>query len=148
MRAVVQRVRFAKVEVDGAVVGAIERGLLVYLGIGQSDGVAEASYVLEKIVNLRIFNDDEGKMDKSVLDVAGELLVVSQFTLYGDVRRGRRPSFTEAMAPAEAAPAYDAFVSEAKKRIRVACGRFGADMQVTSLNDGPVTLWIDSAKSG
>ena len=148
MRAVVQRVRFAKVKVDGAVVGAIDRGLLVYLGIGQNDGVSEASYVLEKIVNLRIFNDDEGKMDKSVLDVAGELLVVSQFTLYGDVRRGRRPSFTEAMAPGDAAHAYDAFVSEAKKRIRVACGRFGADMQVTSLNDGPVTLWIDSTKSG
>lgn len=148
MRAVVQRVRFAKVEVEGAVVGAIDRGLLVYLGIGQNDGVSEASYVLEKIVKLRIFNDDEGKMDKSVLDVGGELLVVSQFTLYGDVRRGRRPSFTEAMAPAEAERAYDAFVSEAKKRIRVACGRFGADMQVASLNDGPVTLWIDSAKSG
>ena len=148
MRAVVQRVRFAKVEVDATVVGAIARGLLVYLGIGQGDGASEASYVLEKIVNLRIFNDDEGKMDKSVLDAGGELLVVSQFTLYGDVRRGRRPSFTAAMAPADAERAYDAFVSEAKKRIGVACGRFGADMHVTSLNDGPVTIWIDSAKSG
>ncbi|MEO6574244.1 MAG: D-aminoacyl-tRNA deacylase [Polyangiaceae bacterium] len=148
MRAVVQRVRSAKVEVDGEVTGEIARGLLVYLGIGQNDGTPEASYVLEKIVNLRIFNDDEGKMDKSVLDVGGALLVVSQFTLYGDVRRGRRPSFTEAMAPGDAERAYEAFVGEAKKRISVATGRFGADMQVSSLNDGPVTIWIDSAKSG
>ncbi len=148
MRAVVQRVRFAKVEVDGAVTGEIARGLLVYLGLGHGDGAAEASYVLEKIVNLRIFNDDEGKMDKSVLDLGGALLVVSQFTLYGDVRRGRRPSFTDAMPPADAERAYEAFVNEAKKRITVATGRFGADMQVTSLNDGPVTIWIDSAKSG
>lgn len=148
MRAVVQRVRSAKVEVEGEVTGEIERGLLVYLGVGVNDGPSEASYVLEKIVNLRIFNDDEGKMDKSVLDVGGALLVVSQFTLYGDVRRGRRPSFTEAMPPADAERAYEAFVSEAKKRIAVATGRFGADMHVTSLNDGPVTIWIDSAKSG
>ena len=148
MRAVVQRVRFAKVEVAGVVVGAIEQGLLVYLGIGLKDGAAEASYVLEKIIHLRIFGDDGGKMDRNVLDVGGALLVVSQFTLYGDVRRGRRPSFTEAMVPAEAERTYDAFVAEAGTRIRVASGRFGADMHVTSLNDGPVTIWIDSAKSG
>jgi D-aminoacyl-tRNA deacylase len=148
MRAVVQRVRSAKVEVEAEVTGEIARGLLVYLGVGQADGAAESSYVLEKIVNLRIFGDDEGKMDKSVLDVGGALLVVSQFTLYGDVRRGRRPSFTEAMPPGDAERAYEAFVSEAKKRISVATGRFGADMQVTSVNDGPVTIWIDSAKSG
>ncbi len=148
MRAVVQRVAWAKVEVDGAVVGAIERGLLVYLGAGKGDGDAERAYVLSKVLGLRIFENDAGKMDHSVVDVGGALLVVSQFTLYGDVRRGRRPSFDGAMAPEEAETAYEAFVSDARAQgIRVATGKFRADMKVTSLNDGPVTIWIDSAKS-
>ncbi len=148
MRAVVQRVAWAKVEVDGAVVGAIDRGLLVYLGAGKGDGEADRAYVLSKVLGLRIFENDEGKMDKSVVDVGGALLVVSQFTLYGDVRKGRRPSFDGAMPPEEAERAYEAFVEEARKTgIKVETGRFRAMMAVSSLNDGPVTIWIESAKS-
>jgi D-aminoacyl-tRNA deacylase len=147
MRAVVQRVSWAKVEVDDETVGAIERGLLVYLGAGKGDGEAERAYVLSKIVGLRIFENEAGKMDKSVTDIKGAMLVVSQFTLYGDVRRGRRPSFDGAMPPAEAEQAYETFVAEARALgIVVATGRFRADMKVTSLNDGPVTILIDSAR--
>ncbi len=147
MRAVVQRVAWAKVEVAGETVGAIERGLLVYLGAGKGDGDEERAYVLGKVLGLRVFENEEGKMDKSVVDVGGALLVVSQFTLYGDVRKGRRPSFDGAMPPAEAEPAYEAFVRDARAQgITVATGRFRADMKVSSLNDGPVTIWIDSAK--
>ena len=145
MRALVQRVSWAKVEVEEQLVGAIERGLLVYLGAGKGDGDAERAYVLQKVLALRIFEDDAGKMNLGVADVGGALLVVSQFTLYGDVRRGRRPSFDDAMPPEEAERAYDAFVREARGSIRVETGRFRAHMRVTSLNDGPVTLWIDSA---
>jgi len=144
VRALVQRVGWAKVEVAGEVTGAIDRGLLVYLGAGKGDGNAERAYVLQKVIGLRIFEDAMGKMNLSVEDVGGALLIVSQFTLYGDVRRGRRPSFDDAMPPAEAEKVYDAFVAEARARIRVETGRFRADMKVTSLNDGPVTLWIDS----
>jgi len=145
MRAVVQRVSWAKVEVDGEVTGAIERGLLVYLGAGKGDGDAERAWVL----GLRIFEDEaSGKMDRSVVDVGGSLLVVSQFTLYGDVTKGRRPSFDAAMPPEEAERAYEAFVRDARATgIRVETGRFRADMKVSSLNDGPVTIWIDSARS-
>ena len=148
MRAVVQRVDSARVEVDGEVTGQIERGLLVYLGAGKSDGEAERAYVLAKILGLRIFENETGKMDRSLVDVGGALLVVSQFTLYGDVRRGRRPSFDAAMAPEEAERAYEAFVAEARAQgVRVETGRFRASMKVSSVNDGPVTIWIDSAKS-
>lgn len=148
MRAVVQRVAWAKVEVDGDVVGEIERGLLVYLGAGKGDGDAERAYILSKVLGLRIFENEAGKMDRSVVDIGGALLVVSQFTLYGDVRRGRRPSFDGAMPPEDAERAYEAFVSDARAQgIRVATGKFRADMKVSSLNDGPVTIWIDSAKS-
>lgn len=148
MRAVVQRVAWAKVEVEGQTTGAVERGLLVYLGAGKGDGPAERKYVLEKVLGLRIFENESGKMDKSVIDVGGALLVVSQFTLYGDVRKGRRPSFDGAMPPEEAEQAYEAFVAEARATgIIVKTGRFRADMKVSSLNDGPVTIWIDSAKS-
>ncbi len=147
MRAVVQRVSWAKVEVDGEVVGAIDRGLLVYLGAGKGDGDAERAYVLSKIVGLRIFPNDAGKMDLSVVDIGGAMLVVSQFTLYGDVRRGRRPSFDGAMPPEDAERAYEAFVAEARALgLSVATGKFRAEMKVSSLNDGPVTLLIDSAK--
>jgi D-aminoacyl-tRNA deacylase len=149
MRAVVQRVAWAKVEVGGEVTGAIDQGLLVYLGAGKGDGDADRAYVLSKVLGLRIFESEEtGKMDRSVMDVGGALLVVSQFTLYGDVRKGRRPSFDGAMPPEEAERAYEAFVSDARAQgIRVETGRFRADMKVSSLNDGPVTIWIDSAKS-
>jgi D-tyrosyl-tRNA(Tyr) deacylase len=116
VRAVVQRVAFAKVEVDGEVTGSIERGLLVYLGAGKGDGDAERAYVLHKVLGLRIFENDAGKMDRSVVDVGGGLLVVSQFTLYADLRRGRRPGFDDAMPPEDAERAYDAFVREARAR--------------------------------
>ena len=146
MRAVVQRVASARVDIAGQTVGAIERGLLVYLGFGRGDTAEERAWVLSKIVALRIFEDDTGKMNRSVQDVGGALLLVSQFTLYADVRRGRRPGFDDAMPPAEAEAAYDAAVTEARAGgLRVETGRFGADMKVSSLNDGPVTIWIDSA---
>lgn len=148
MRAVVQRVARARVTVDGDVTGEIARGLLVYLGAGKGDGESDRAYVLQKVLGLRIFEKD-GKMDESVVDVGGALLVVSQFTLYGDVKKGRRPSFESAMPPVEAEAAYDAFVADARKTgIVVETGRFRAHMLVESVNDGPVTIWIDSAKSG
>jgi D-aminoacyl-tRNA deacylase len=148
MRAVVQRVAWAKVEVDGEVTGAIDRGLLVYLGAGKGDADADRAYVLSKVLGLRIFENEGGKMDLSVIDVGGALLVVSQFTLYGDVTKGRRPSFDAAMPPEQAEPAYEAFVRDARARgIQVETGRFRAAMKVTSSNDGPVTIWIDSRRS-
>ncbi len=149
MRALVQRVAWAKVVVDGVTIGAIEKGLLVYLGAGKGDDEQARAWVLQKVIGLRIFEDDGGKMNLSVQDVGGALLVVSQFTLYGDVRRGRRPGFDDAMPPEEAERAYDAFVREARALgVRVETGKFRAHMEVSSLNDGPVTLWIDSAVRG
>lgn len=148
MRAIVQRVAWAKVEVEGEIVGQIERGLLVYLGAGKGDGDADRAYVLSKVTGLRIFHNESGKMDHSVVDVGGALLVVSQFTLYADLSRGRRPSFDCAMPPEDAERAYEAFVRDARALgISVSTGKFRADMKVSSLNDGPVTIWIDSAKS-
>ena len=160
MRAVVQRVSRARVRIfdrdvppvadpstDGAVSGAIDRGLLVYLGVGRGDGERERAWMIDKILGLRIFPNDEGKMDKSVLDVSGKLLVVSQFTLYGDVRRGRRPSFDGAMRPAEAEAEYERFVSAARERIAVETGRFGAHMLVDAICDGPVTILLDTSAS-
>jgi D-tyrosyl-tRNA(Tyr) deacylase len=146
MRAVVQRVAHARVEVGGEVVGAIEQGLLVYLGFGRGDTDEDRAWVLGKIAGLRVFEDESGKMSRSVEDVRGAVLLVSQFTLYGDLRRGRRPSFDEAMPPEDAEKAYDAAVREMRATgIRVETGRFRAEMKVSSLNDGPVTIWIDSA---
>jgi D-tyrosyl-tRNA(Tyr) deacylase len=144
----VQRVAQARVEIDSAVVGKIDRGLLVYLGAGKGDTEQDRAWMLQKILGLRIFENAAGKMDQSVVDVGGALLVVSQFTLYGDVRKGRRPSFDEAMAPDEAERAYDAFVREARASAQtpVEAGRFRAKMAVFSVNDGPVTIWIDSAR--
>ena len=148
MIAVVQRVTSASVTVDGAVVGRIDRGLMVLVGIARGDGPADLDYTASKVVGLRIFADDEGRMNRSVADVAGALLVVSQFTLLGDVRKGRRPSFDGAMPPEDAEKAYEAFVRDARATgIKVETGRFRAMMKVSSLNDGPVTIWIDSAKS-
>jgi D-tyrosyl-tRNA(Tyr) deacylase len=147
MRAVVQRVAYARVEVAGEIVGAIERGLLAYLGFGRGDTDEDRAWVLSKIVGLRVFEDDAGKMSRSVQDASGAILLVSQFTLYGDLRKGRRPSFDDAMPPELAEPAYEAAVREARATagVRVETGRFRADMKVVSLNDGPVTLWLDSA---
>jgi D-tyrosyl-tRNA(Tyr) deacylase len=146
MRAVVQRVLSARVEVDDAVVGAIDRGLLAYLGFGRGDTKEDRSWVIAKIASLRVFDDPSGKMGLSLADIGGSLLLVSQFTLYGDLRRGRRPSFDEALPPEQAEATYEAAVAEARAfGFRVETGRFRADMKVYSVNDGPVTLWIDSA---
>ena len=144
MRAVLQRVTMARVEVDGAVVGEISGGLLVLLGVTKTDTAAEAATLADKVLNLRIFADDAGKMNRSVLDTGGGLLVVSQFTLYGDCRKGRRPSFDQA-APAEQARAlYEEFVALARRSgLRVETGVFQAHMAVSLLNDGPVTLILD-----
>ncbi len=145
MRAVVQRVARARVEVAGEQTGAIARGLLVYLGVGASDTEADLAWMADKLVGLRVFEDESGKMARDVRDVSGSVLVVSQFTLYGDLRKGRRPSFTDAMAPQGAERLYETFVRAVRERgVPVATGRFRADMQVESVNDGPVTLWLES----
>lgn len=146
MRAVVQRVTGARVEVDGAVTGEIGAGLLVLLGVSKTDSVKEAGFIAEKVVNLRIFSDENGKMNRSLLESGGALLVVSQFTLYGDCRKGRRPSF-DAAAPAEQARAlYEYFVESARSTgVRVETGIFQAHMAVSLVNDGPVTLLVESA---
>lgn len=148
MRAVIQRVSEASVHVDGELVGSIGPGLLVYLGIGPGDGQDQVDYMSRKVAGLRIFQDDEGRMSRSVLDTGGSVLVVSQFTLYGDVRKGRRPSFTGAAGPELANELYEAFVAAvAGAGLSVATGRFQADMRVASTNVGPVTLLLDSEKA-
>ncbi|MGH2510515.1 MAG: D-aminoacyl-tRNA deacylase [Ktedonobacteraceae bacterium] len=145
MRALIQRVSHASVRVDGEVVGAIEHGLLVLLGIGQGDSEAQVKTLVDKIVHLRIFEDDAGKMNRSLLAIQGEALIVSQFTLYADSRKGRRPSFIEAAPPTVAEPLYECFKEAiAAYGLSVVSGIFGASMQVDLLNDGPVTIWLDS----
>ncbi len=145
MRALLQRVTHASVTVDEQIVGRIGQGLLVLLGVGQHDSEAQVKTLVDKIAHLRIFGDDEGKMNRSLLDVGGEALVVSQFTLYADMRRGRRPSFTQAAPPDLAEPLVERFKDAlASYGLRVEGGVFGAYMQVELLNDGPVTIWLDS----
>lgn len=147
MRAVVQRVSRAMVSVGEKTVGEIGAGALVFLGVAGEDSERDAVYLLEKILNLRIFEDEEGKMNLSLIDTKGELLVVSQFTLYGDARRGRRPSFVEAAAPDKANALYEFFVGEARRQIeQVETGQFQAMMNVELVNDGPVTILVDSTK--
>lgn len=147
MRAIIQRVSRAKVSVDSEVTGEIGKGILILLGVSREDSEKESDYLLEKTLNLRIFEDDAGKMNLSLLDIAGDLLVVSQFTLYGDARKGRRPSFVEAAAPEEANRLYEFFVVQARKQInKVETGRFQAMMDVELVNDGPVTILLDSSK--
>ncbi len=146
MRAVAQRVSSARVTVDGTETGAIGLGFLVYLGIAEGDGPDEVAWLARKLAELRVFEDDEGRFDRSLIDVAGAALVVSQFTLYADTRRGRRPSFTDAARPEVAAPLVEAVARELEALgITVARGRFGAHMLVESVNDGPVTILLDSA---
>lgn len=146
MRAVIQRVSRASVRVDGVTVGAIERGFLVLLGITHADGRAEAEWLARKVAGLRVFEDDAGKMNLGLADVAGAALVVSQFTLYGDARRGRRPSFTDAARPEHAEALVDYFVERLREEsLRVETGQFRAVMEVELVNDGPVTLWLDTA---
>jgi len=136
------------VAVNGQVCGRISQGFLIFLGIGKEDGRGDADYLVDKIVHLRIFNDEQGKMNLSLKEVGGKALIVSQFTLYGDCRKGRRPSFTEAAQPAQAEPLYHYFVEQMRNSgIEVATGRFQAMMEVTLLNDGPVTLLLDSRKT-
>jgi D-tyrosyl-tRNA(Tyr) deacylase len=149
MRAVVQRVSSASVTVEGERVGEIDRGLLVLLGVAPTDGPAQVAWLAGKVVHLRIFPDDEGKMNRSVVDVGGGVLVVSQFTLYGDVRKGKRPSFVGAAAPDLAEPLYERFCDAvaAEGVGRVGRGRFGAHMDVALVNDGPVTLILDTPEA-
>ncbi|MDH4321729.1 MAG: D-aminoacyl-tRNA deacylase [Desulfobulbaceae bacterium] len=145
MRAVIQLVREAAVTVDGEITGSIGRGLLILLGVHQDDSAREAAFLAEKSVNLRIFADDEGKMNRSVMDIGGEILVVSQFTLLGDCRKGRRPSYSTAAPPDRAHQLYQTFIAELRRLgVKVATGRFQAMMEVRLLNDGPVTLVLDS----
>lgn len=147
MRAVVQRVSAAQVTVDGVVVGAIQRGFLILLGITHLDGETEAAYLARKVAGLRVFEDQAGKMNLGLAEIGGAALVVSQFTLYGDVRKGRRPSFVDAARPEQAAPLYERFCALlAAEGIPVAQGVFQAHMAVQLVNDGPVTLWLDTVQ--
>src|SRR5262245_6214327 len=145
MRVLLQRVSSASVTVAGQVTGQIGPGLLILLAIGQGDGPAEVALLADKTANLRIFGDDDGKFNLSLLDIGGAALVVSQFTLYGDTRKGRRPGFTDAALPDQAAPLVEAFAADLRARgVTVAQGVFGAHMQVALVNDGPVTIMLGS----
>lgn len=147
MRAVVQRVNKASVTVDGKIIGEIGKGLLVFLGVGDGDTDKDLNYIADKTAGLRIFSDADDKMNLSVTDIGGEILVVSQFTLYGDCRKGKRPNFTSSMEPVTAEKMYEDFIKIIEsKGIKTAHGEFGADMQVSISNDGPVTILLDSSK--
>ena len=147
MRAVVQRVTRAKVTVNDEVTGEIQQGLVVLLGVARDDSEADADYLAAKIISLRIFDDEAGKMNLSVKDIGGGVLVVSQFTLYGDVRRGLRPSWIEAAAPEVAKPLYEYFIARVRRLVdEVGCGSFQSMMQLELVNDGPVTILLDSRK--
>ncbi|WP_024621045.1 D-aminoacyl-tRNA deacylase [Metaclostridioides mangenotii] len=148
MRSVVQRVSSSSVTVDGDVIGKIDKGLMVLLGVTHDDTSKDVDYMIDKILNLRIFEDEDDKMNLSLKDIGGELLVVSQFTLYGDCRKGRRPSFTNAAKPDLADKLYEEFIAKAKSQgLNVGTGQFGAHMMVDLTNDGPVTILLDSSKS-
>lgn len=147
MRAVIQRVEQASVSVEGEIRGQIGAGFLVLIGVEEGDGDADFKYIADKVPNLRVFEDEQGKMNRSLLDVGGELLAVSQFTLLGDARGGRRPSFIAAARPETADPMYERLVAEWRARgIRVETGVFGAHMKVSLVNDGPVTILLDSRR--
>ncbi len=144
MRALIQRVTQASVEIDGRVHAQIGHGLLVLMGVDSLDVSVDSKWIIQKIIQLRILNDMEGKMNKSIVDVTGELLVVSQFTLHASTKKGNRPSFTQAARPDVAIPIYNDFLEECAAVIPTKSGVFGADMQVSLVNDGPVTIWLDS----
>lgn len=148
MRAVVQRVARAQVQVSRETVGAIERGLLVLVGVAEGDGEADLEWLARKLVSLRVFPDEAGKMNLSIADISGAALLVSQFTLCADVGKGTRPSFGNAMEPARAEAMFNQLVERVGRAVPVATGRFGANMQVELTNDGPVTLWLDSRRGG
>jgi len=147
MRAVVQRVKSAHVKVKDKIIGSIGQGILQFLGVEETDQETDLEYMCEKIPNLRIFEDENGKMNKSLLDIGGSLLVISQFTLLGDARKGRRPSFTQAARPEKAIPMYERFIASMReKNIITETGEFGAEMKVDLVNDGPVTILLDSKR--
>ncbi len=148
MRGVVQRVKCAKVTVDNEITGSIDHGILLLLSVEDNDDEKDLEYMCDKVVNLRIFEDEDDKMNRSLLDVGGSILVVSQFTLHGDARKGRRPSFIAAARPDKAIPFYEKFIQNMKDQgIKTSSGKFGADMQVELVNDGPVTILLDSKKT-
>lgn len=148
MRAVIQRVKHASVTVDNEVIGAIKNGILILLGVSETDDDKDLDYIFDKTINLRIFEDENQKMNKSLIDVEGSILVISQFTLQGDARKGRRPSFIDAARPEKAKPMYEQFIQRCKdNNINTQTGEFGADMSVELCNDGPVTILLDSKKT-
>ena len=145
MRAVVQRVKQSSVKTRGEIVGRIGQGLLVLLGVARDDGAEDADYLANKIINLRIFEDENGKMNRSLLEIGGQLLAVSQFTLLADCRKGRRPSFIAAAEPEKATELYETFIERVRRKgVEVQTGRFQAMMEVALINDGPVTIIVDS----
>lgn len=145
MRALVQRVSRGAVKVDDEIVGQIGHGLVILLGVSHDDGTGEVNFVADKCINLRIFEDDNGKMNRSLLEVGGEALIISQFTLYGDCRKGRRPGFNDAALPEHAIPLYEEFIARVEDSgVKTATGIFGASMQVEIINEGPVTLLVES----
>ncbi len=147
MRVLIQRAAGASVTIDGEARGKTGKGFVVFVGVTEGDTADDAVYLADKTVKLRVFEDENGKMNRSLSDVGGGLLIVSQFTLYGDCRKGNRPSFTDAAVPGSAAPVYEAFVNRCRSSgIPVETGEFGADMKVELINDGPVTLWMDTAE--
>ncbi len=146
MKVLLQRVSHAQVTAGQRLLGRINRGLLVFLGVGKGDSTRQVTELVDKILNLRIFENEQGRFDSSLLDVGGEILVVSQFTLYADCKKGRRPSFTEAAPPHEALPLYQKFIEELKRRgVRVESGSFGERMEVKLVNEGPVTIFLETS---
>lgn len=145
MRCLIQRSLESNVEVNGNIIGSIDKGLVVLVGFTDTDTLKDIDYMVNKILNIRIFDDEDGVMNKSLLDINGELLVVSQFTLYADASKGRRPSYVKALSSDKAIPLYELFISKLKENnIKVETGEFGADMKVSITNDGPVTIWVES----
>lgn len=147
MRAVVQRVDRASVTIDGNVNGKIEKGFMVLIGIDEKDEQKDLDYICDKLMGLRIFEDEEGKMNRSIIDAGGSILLISQFTLYGDTRKGKRPSFIRAARPEKAIPLYEAAIAKLSEKVHVETGIFGAEMKVELVNDGPVTILLDSERT-
>ena len=147
MRAVVQRVDRASVTIDGNVNGKIEKGFMVLIGIDEKDEQKDLDYICDKLMGLRFFEDEEGKMNRSIIDAGGSILLISQFTLYGDARKGKRPSFIRAARPEKAIPLYEAAIAKLSEKVHVETGIFGAEMKVELVNDGPVTILLDSERT-
>uniref|UniRef100_UPI00403F86A4 D-aminoacyl-tRNA deacylase n=1 Tax=Candidatus Enterococcus willemsii TaxID=1857215 RepID=UPI00403F86A4 len=144
MRAVVQRVSEANVKIDGQIIGEISQGFMILLGIHEEDTLEDVAYLVKKITKLRVFEDEAGKMNQSILDISGSILSISQFTLYAETKKGNRPSFIKAARPEQAIPLYDAFNQQLQVQVPVVTGQFGADMKVGLVNDGPVTIILDT----